>query len=200
MRHFPIFLDLAERRVVVCGGGETALAKLRLLIRTEARLAVFAPAPAPEIEQLAAAGRLTLVHRALGPGDAAGAALLYAANDDPAEDARVAALARSEGALVNIVDNLEASAFLTPAIVDRDPVTVAIGTQGTAPVLARILKADLEARLPCRGLRRRGSDKKLPARACCKTRKPDSRKRPCQLCRRGSGRPGTACSQGPPGA
>jgi len=147
MQHFPIFLAVAGRRIVLSGGGETALAKLRLLIKTEARLSVFAPAPSPDIERLAVAGRLRLVRRSAGPGDALCAALFYAANDDPAEDARVARLARADGALVNIVDNLADSAFITPAIVDRDPVVVAIGTEGAAPVLARAIKTDLEARL-----------------------------------------------------
>jgi uroporphyrin-III C-methyltransferase/precorrin-2 dehydrogenase/sirohydrochlorin ferrochelatase len=148
MQHFPIFVALAGRRVVVAGGGETALAKIRLLLKTEARLTVLAPAPAPEIERLAAAGRLRLIRRRFGPGDALCAALAYAATEDAAEDARVLRLARADGALVNIVDNLEDSQFITPAIVDRDPVVVAIGTEGAAPVLARRIKADVEARLP----------------------------------------------------
>ena len=76
------------------------------------------------------------------------AVLAYGANEDVAEDARIAALARADGAMVNIVDNLRDSQFITPAIVDRDPVTVAIGTEGAAPVLARAIKRDLEARLP----------------------------------------------------
>lgn len=147
MRHFPIFLDTAGRRIVLAGGGETALAKLRLLLRTEARVTVFAPDPAPEIADWATSGRLTLHRRAFGPGDALCAALAYAATDDVAEDARVARLARADGALVNVVDNLEDSAFLTPALVDRDPVVVAIGTEGAAPVLARAIKRDLEERL-----------------------------------------------------
>jgi uroporphyrin-III C-methyltransferase/precorrin-2 dehydrogenase/sirohydrochlorin ferrochelatase len=64
------------------------------------------------------------------------------------EDARVARLAEAAGVLFNIVDNLEASAFLTPAMVDRDPLVVAIGTEGAAPVLARKVKAHLEEKLP----------------------------------------------------
>lgn len=148
MKHFPIFIALDGRRVVLSGGGAAALAKLRLLMKTEAHLTVFALVPAPEIEAWAAEGRLTLARRAPRPGDIAGAALVYAADEDACADAATAALARAEGALVNIVDNLEDSAFLTPAIVDRDPVTVAIGTEGAAPVLARAIKADLEARLP----------------------------------------------------
>ncbi|WP_085867529.1 siroheme synthase CysG [Pseudoruegeria aquimaris] len=150
MQHFPIFLAVSGRRIVLSGGGAAALAKLRLLLKTEGRISVFAATPAPEIEAWAAEGRLTLIRRPLEAGDALCAALFYAANEDDAEDARVAKLAQADGALVNIVDNLDASAFITPAIVDRDPVTVAIGTEGAAPVLARAIKRDLEAALPAR--------------------------------------------------
>ena len=90
----------------------------------------------------------TLIRRPVTAADLRGATLVYAANEDAAKDARVAALARAEGILYNIVDNLQDSQFITPAIVDRDPVTVAIGTEGAAPVLARAIKRDLEDRLP----------------------------------------------------
>ena len=148
MKYFPIYLAVEGRDIVVSGGGEAALAKLRLLLKTEGNVTVFAEDIAPEVEILRAEGKLALVRRALQAGDAKGAALFYAANDDDVEDARVTALARADGALTNWVDNLEQSQFITPAIVDRDPVTVAIGTEGAAPVLARAIKADLEARLP----------------------------------------------------
>lgn len=148
MQHFPIFLAVAGRRIVVSGGGDAALAKLRLLLKTEARISVFAEDAAPEIEDWAKARRLALYRRKMKPGDALCVVLFYAASEDPEQDARDAAIARADGALVNIVDNLEDSAFITPAIVDRDPVTVAIGTEGAAPVLARAIKADLEERLP----------------------------------------------------
>ena len=147
MRHFPIFLDTAGRRIVLSGGGEAALAKLRLLLKTEARIAVYAPDPAPEIVQWAGEARLTLHFRGLRADDLRGAALVYAADEDSGADARTATLAREAGVALNVVDNLEASDFITPAMVDRAPLTVAIGTEGTAPVLARAIKADLEARL-----------------------------------------------------
>lgn len=148
MQHFPIFLNVSDQGIVVSGGGEAALAKLRLLLKTTARITVFAPDAAPGVVALAAEKRITLLKRPLASGDALGAMLFYAANEDAAEDTRVAAVARAEGALVNIVDNLADSAFITPAIVDRAPVTVAIGTEGAAPVLARAIKTDLEERLP----------------------------------------------------
>ena len=148
MRHFPVFRDLRARRVVVAGGGPVALAKLRVLLKTEARIAVYAADPDPTLRAWAAEGRLALVERPLAEGDATCAALLYAAAADPAEDARAAGIGRRAGALVNIVDDLEASDFISPALVDRDPVVVAIGTEGAAPVLARRIKAETEERLP----------------------------------------------------
>jgi uroporphyrin-III C-methyltransferase/precorrin-2 dehydrogenase/sirohydrochlorin ferrochelatase len=147
MDHFPIFLSTAGRRIVLSGGGAAAEAKLRLLRKTQAKLTVFARQPSETLEAWATAGDIHLVRRSIEPGDALCAALFYAANEDIIEDRRTAALARVDGALVNIVDNLAESAFITPAIVDRDPVTVAIGTEGAAPVLARAIKADLEERL-----------------------------------------------------
>ncbi len=148
MRHFPVFLNVAGRRVVVSGAGECAVAKLRLLLKTEANIAVYGADPTDQVVQWAKEGKILLAERPLEVGDAICAAMLYAANEDEIEDARVAAIGRAAGALTNIVDNLDDSAFITPAIVDRDPVTVAIGTEGAAPVLARRIKADLEERLP----------------------------------------------------
>jgi len=148
MDHFPIFLSTKGQRIVVSGGSEAALAKLRLLMKSQAKISVYATDPAPELVQWADADRITLHTRALRHGDVLCAKLFYAADEDTVEDARTAAIARAEGALVNIVDNLHDSAFITPAIVDRDPVTIAIGTEGAAPVLARAIKADLEERLP----------------------------------------------------
>lgn len=148
MDHFPIFVALENRRVVLCGGADAAIAKLRLLLKTTAQITVFSPNPAPQIEAWHSAGKLHLVARTIEPGDARGAVLAYCADEDEALDARTSRIARADGALVNIVDNLADSQFITPAIVDRDPVTIAIGTEGAAPVLARAIKADLETRLP----------------------------------------------------
>jgi len=147
MRHFPIFHNLRGRRVIVCGATETAVAKLRLILKTEARISVFSANPHDQIKRWAGENRLTLVERSLERGDAVCAALVYGATEDPIEDARIAKLGHACGALVNIVDNLEDSDFITPAIVDRDPVTVAIGTEGAAPVLARRIKAVNEENL-----------------------------------------------------
>src|SRR5690606_5996064 len=112
MRHYPIFLDMRGRHLVVAGAGEIAVAKLRLLLKTEARVIVFGADPDDEVRAWAAEGRLALTERPLARGDVDGAALVYGASGDAAEDARVAVIGRDAGALVNIVDDL-ASDFIT---------------------------------------------------------------------------------------
>lgn len=144
MKHFPIFIATEGKSIVLSGGGEAALAKLRLLMKSEASITVYADHAEPRIHTWHREQRLTLIPHALTSDDTLDAILFYAANEDEDEDARVSQIAQQQGALVNIVDNLHDSAFITPAIVDRDPVTVAIGTEGAAPVLARSIKAKLE--------------------------------------------------------
>ncbi|WP_010140480.1 siroheme synthase [Oceanicola sp. S124] len=148
MRHFPIFLDMDRARVVLSGGGEAALAKLRLLLKTKARITLHAASVLPEIRAFAEAGRITWTTEALSPAALAGAALVYAADEDELADAATVEVAKAASVLWNVVDDLAASAFITPAMVDRAPLTVAIGTEGAAPMLARAVKRHLEEHLP----------------------------------------------------
>lgn len=148
MRHFPLFLNLNGEKVTVSGSGEAAASKLRLLLKTNAVIQVFGDNPAPPVIRWAETGQIDLIKRPLREGDINESRLLYCANECSTEDRRAAKIGKAEGALVCIVDNLEDSEFITPAMVDRDPVTVAIGTEGTAPVLARKIKKDLESQLP----------------------------------------------------
>jgi uroporphyrin-III C-methyltransferase/precorrin-2 dehydrogenase/sirohydrochlorin ferrochelatase len=148
MRHFPIFLNLTDRPVIVSGAGSCAVAKLRLLLKTEAHVLVFGERPNAQVTEWAIAGKIQHFDRAVTSTDVNNAALVYGANENAVEDKRATDLGRAAGALVNIVDNLEDSQFITPAIVDRSPLTVAIGTEGAAPVLARKIKQHLEEALP----------------------------------------------------
>lgn len=148
MRHFPIFFNLDDRLVIVSGAGECAVAKLRLLLKTNAKISVYGANPHIQLQEWARAGKISHFDRPVENGDVTDAALVYGANEYADEDKRITDLGRAAGALINIVDNLEDSQFITPAIVDRSPVTVAIGTEGAAPVLARKIKQQLEEALP----------------------------------------------------
>ena len=131
MRYFPIFFDLKGRKVVVVGGGEEALRKVRLLLKTSARISVIAPLLHDE---LASEPRVEWLARRFAPHLLDDAALVYSA--DPELNRLVSVEAKARGIPVNVIDGAEISTFITPSIVDRDPVVVAIGTEGTAGAFA----------------------------------------------------------------
>jgi len=148
MRYLPIHVDTKDSRILIIGGEGAAEAKLRTLIKTEAELVVIAPEISPEITRWAEAGYLSWIEKEFEAADLIGIRLLYVATEDDMLNAEVAELARSKGLLVNAADQKDACDFITPALVDRSPVIVSIGTEGTSPSLARAVKTDLEARLP----------------------------------------------------
>ncbi|MGH6908031.1 MAG: NAD(P)-dependent oxidoreductase [Aestuariivirga sp.] len=143
MRYFPIFLDLKGRTVVIAGGGEEALRKVRLLSRTDARIVVVAEHLHKE---LAANPRVEWLARRFEPALLEGAALVVSASAEWHE--AVAEAAHARGIPVNAVDQPRLSTFLMPSIVDRSPLVVAIGTEGTSPMLGQGLRARIDAMLP----------------------------------------------------
>jgi uroporphyrin-III C-methyltransferase/precorrin-2 dehydrogenase/sirohydrochlorin ferrochelatase len=150
MIYFPVFFDLNGQKVLVVGAGEVALRKITLLERSGAVITVVAPQIAPEIMERAARGGLKLAIREFVPSDLGDARLVIVATSRRAVNRWIAKLSDSRGIPVNVVDDREASRFIVPAIIDRDPVLVAISTGGASPVLARRLRERLEATIPKR--------------------------------------------------
>ncbi|MGC8202685.1 NAD(P)-dependent oxidoreductase [Aliiroseovarius sp. PTFE2010] len=147
MKFFPMFLRMAGRHVIIVGGGEQAAQKARLMTKTEARLTLMAPALDDELTALVRRGRAHHHAGPITPDDLRGAALVLIGSGCPGHDGAIHALAREAGALVNVVDQPHLCEATTPSLVDRDPLVVAIGTEGAAPVLARQIKARLETLL-----------------------------------------------------
>ncbi len=150
MQYFPLFLSLQARPVVVVGGGEPAARKIRLLRKADALVTVVAFDVVAEIDALVNDGTVAWVRRGFVAGDLRDKVLAIAATGREAVDARVGEAAQDAGIPVNVVDRADLSTFVTPAVVDRDPVVVAIGSGGAAPVLARRLRAAIERLLPQR--------------------------------------------------
>ncbi|AUW56948.1 siroheme synthase [Sphingobium sp. SCG-1] len=120
MHSLPLFVRLAGRPVILLGDGEAADAKRRLLERADALIV----------------------------GEDAQAALAIVATEDDAEaEAQIARL-KARGVLVNAVDRPVLCDFTLPAIVDRDPVLIAVGTGGASAGLAKAVRQRIEALLP----------------------------------------------------
>lgn len=146
--YFPVSLRLDGARVVMVGGGEIAARKLRLLLRAGPDLAVVAQALNAEVDALRVAGRIRHLARQFEPAQLDGARLVIAATDDAQLNRAVAAAANARNIPVNVVDDPEHCTFITPSIIDRAPMQIAISTGGAAPVLARRLRERIEALLP----------------------------------------------------
>ncbi len=130
MDAFPAFFPLAGRSVAIAGEGEAAEAKARL----------FAGSPATLV-------RLTGPD-ALDPRSYAGVILAFVAGADDRWAMAAAEAARAANVPVNVVDRPALCDFTTPALIDRGEVVAAIGTGGASPMLATMLRQDLEARIP----------------------------------------------------
>ena len=130
MDAFPAFFPLRGRTVAIVGDGEPAEAKARLFDGSPARLLRIA------------------ADRALDPGSYEDASLVFVAAGEASFREAAAKAAREAGAVVNVVDHPALSDFHTPALVDRGEVVVAVGTTGASPMLAALLRNDIEARIP----------------------------------------------------
>lgn len=143
MDHLPIFCQLRDRDCLIVGGGDVAERKARLLLDAGARLTVNALAFIPQFTAWADAGMLTLVE---GPFDESlldTCWLAIAATDDDALNQRVSEAAESRRIFCNVVDAPKAASFIMPSIIDRSPLMVAVSSGGTSPVLARLLRENL---------------------------------------------------------
>ncbi|UTH75292.1 siroheme synthase CysG [Chromobacterium sp. IIBBL 290-4] len=148
MDFFPIFLKLTGQSCLVVGGGEVALRKVRLLLEAGARVNVAAPALNAELAGMAERGEIAHLNARYASEQLSGMRLAIAATDDAAVNRQVAEDAEALGILVNVVDDAELSRYISPAIIDRSPLMIAVASGGSVPVLARQIRARLESLIP----------------------------------------------------
>ncbi len=148
MDYFPAFLDIRERPCLIVGGGDIALRKARLLSKAGATLTIVAPNINGLLSDLAVEKGHRLIKRKFRSSDVLGNWLVVSATGNAAVEASVFKSACSAGIFCNGVDSVANCSYITPAIVDRSPVIVAISSGGAAPVLVRKLRGQIETMLP----------------------------------------------------
>jgi len=151
MDYLPIFIKLQQQICWVIGGGTIAARKASLLLEAGATVTVIAPGTKNEMARLIEQGRCHWLEHAFADADLESLPkpkLIIAATDDRQTNQAVYQWGESQGILVNVADQTDLCRFILPAIIDRAPLTIALSTGGRSPVLARILKAKLEAMIP----------------------------------------------------
>jgi uroporphyrin-III C-methyltransferase/precorrin-2 dehydrogenase/sirohydrochlorin ferrochelatase len=150
MDQLPIFVDLDCRACLAVGGGSIAERKVKELLAVGAKVTVVAPELTRELERLAADNAFELKRRKFEEADLDQRWLVVAATSDHALNAQIAAAAESRQIFCNVVDEVDLCTYITPAIVERAPITVAISSGGRSPVLVRWVKGVIESLLPAR--------------------------------------------------
>ncbi|GEA12451.1 siroheme synthase CysG [Alteromonas sp. KUL49] len=148
MDYFPLFLDARQLRCLVVGAGEVAARKLELILKTPATITVVAPWACDTVKRLAQSDQVTLIERVFEDTDLDHKDMVFVATDSGEVNQHVHDLARAQNVLVNVVDNTPLCQFITPSIVDRSPIVIAMSSGGVAPVLLRYLRQKLETVLP----------------------------------------------------
>lgn len=141
---FPVFMRVEGEAIAIVGGAEEALAKARLLAQSSAVLRIVSDETSPELLAFIAETGAAHIADAYDATHLNGAVMVFAASGDEALDRRVAEDARRLGIPVNAVDRPELCDFFTPALVNRAPVAIAIGTEGAGPVLAQMLRSRID--------------------------------------------------------
>ena len=150
MQFLPIFLDVKTSTCLVVGGGEVALRKARLLVKSGAKVVVVAPQIKSDLSDLVLNATCVgeIRQRAFVSEDLSDISLVIVATDDAKLNASVSAQAKAQNTPVNVADQPDLCSFIFPSVLDRSPLVVAISSGGTSPVLARQLRARLETLIP----------------------------------------------------
>jgi len=148
MDYFPIFLDLKGRRCLLVGAGAAAAAKAELLLDAGARVTVVASALGDAVSKRIADGEMEWLPEPFHAEMLNDCALVISATPSDRISQAVAAAAGARGIPFNAVDRTSLSSFIMPSIVDRSPLMVAISSGGRSPVLARMVRENLEGLLP----------------------------------------------------
>lgn len=147
MQYYPVFLNLAQRHVIVIGGGEMALEKVEGLVRAGACITVIARELVAPLQELVEAQHITRVAREYQDGDLEGAFLVISTLSDAKTNARIFREANARNIMVNVVDDPPHCSFIAPSILRRGDLTVAISTSGKAPAVAVRLRQKLEGEI-----------------------------------------------------
>jgi uroporphyrin-III C-methyltransferase/precorrin-2 dehydrogenase/sirohydrochlorin ferrochelatase len=148
MKYFPIFIDAQHIHCLVVGAGEVAARKCELLLKTPAKITIVAPWVSDTVEKLAASDKVTLFRREYEPNDLANKQMVFVATDSEDTNKKIHDQAHAQHILVNVVDNTPLCKFITPSIVDRSPIIIAMSSGGVAPVLLRYIRQKLESVIP----------------------------------------------------
>jgi siroheme synthase-like protein len=148
MKYFPIYLDAKHINAMIIGGGEVAARKIELLLKSTTNISIMSEALNSSVERLVNLHQLTWLKHNYQPGHLNNSNIVIAATDSIEVNSAIAAESTQLKLLTNVVDQPELCSYITPAIIDRSPIIIAMSSSGSAPILLRMLREQIEKTLP----------------------------------------------------
>ena len=148
MKYFPVFLDGDKINAMVVGGGDVAARKIELLLKATTNITVMSATVSNGVARLINENKLNWLAHNYQTGCLEAMTLVIAATDDTAVNEQVYHEADAVKILANVVDQPELCTYITPSIIDRAPMLIAISSSGSAPILVRMLREQIEKILP----------------------------------------------------
>jgi uroporphyrin-III C-methyltransferase/precorrin-2 dehydrogenase/sirohydrochlorin ferrochelatase len=148
MKYFPVFLDAKNISAMVVGGGEVATRKIELLLKSTTRITVMSKTVCDSVARLISLHGLTWLPHNYEAGHLTTINLVIAATDNLTINKAIYEEATPLNILTNVVDQPELCTYITPAIIDRSPMIIALSSSGSSPILIRMLREQIEKTLP----------------------------------------------------
>jgi uroporphyrin-III C-methyltransferase/precorrin-2 dehydrogenase/sirohydrochlorin ferrochelatase len=148
MNYFPIFLTANKINAIVIGGGEVAARKIELLLKTTTKITVMSKEVNSSVERLINSNKINWLDHNYQKGLLESFNLVIAATDNSTVNYEIFEEAEKLKLLINVVDQPELCSYITPAIIDRSPILIAMSSSGSAPILLRMLREQIEKTLP----------------------------------------------------
>ena len=148
MKYFPIYLDAKYINAMIIGGGEVAARKIELLLKSTTNIAIMSETLNSSVERLVNVHQLTWLKHNYQPGHLDNCNIVIAATDSSDVNSAIATESTQLKLLTNVVDQPALCNYITPAIIDRSPIIIAMSSSGSAPILLRMLREQIEKTLP----------------------------------------------------
>lgn len=143
MKYYPVFVNIAQRKCVVAGGGKVGARKARTLIDHGADVTIISPDFCDECYALPDSSGI-LIKKEYEKQDLNGAFFVFAATDSSPLNLRIKEDAKQAGVLCNMADAPDKSDFILPSIFRRGDLSLAVSTSGNSPALAKKIRVELE--------------------------------------------------------
>jgi len=142
--YLPIMLDVSNKNILLIGGGAACAEKLRSLGQLGKDITAISPEFCSDFNDKP---WIKMIHRKYSPGDLKGFHIVYVGINDFDEEMLILNEAKEEGLLINFVDQVKFSDFISPSVLIKKFFSIFISTNGRGPGASKFIRREIEEKI-----------------------------------------------------